>query len=282
MFLPIHNLILGAFPLLLPSPRPSLTHHAALATPLANQGVAVNHFNLGSRAVQPIANATPLRIMPLGASITYGQASTDGNGYRNELRNQLVAAGNTLVNFVGSRKAGIMRDNDVEGWPGARIDEVHSRAVAAVSVPKYKPNVFLVNAGTNDALQNKDVRTAALRMEAMLKDCWTLSPRAVVILSTLLLNKDPVVERRVLDINDQFRRLVKSLRDEGRRIVLVDMHSDQGPMEGVDFADQTHPNDRGYKKMANIWFAGLVAAGDEGWIQTPEAVAGLPDDGLRS
>ncbi|KAK4194132.1 family 3 putative carbohydrate esterase [Triangularia verruculosa] len=263
MFLPIHNLML------------------ALATPLANHGVAVNHFNLGARAVQPIANGTPLRIMPLGASITYGQASTDGNGYRSDLRNQLVAAGNTLVNFVGSRQAGTMRDNDVEGWPGARIDQVHAKATAAVSVPKYKPNVILVNAGTNDALQDAGVSGAAARMEAMLVDCWRLSPRAVVVLSTLLLNRDPVVERRVLNINDQFRGLVKRLRDSGRAIVLVDMHSDQAPMD-VDFADQTHPNDTGYRKMANVWFAGLVTAGQEGLIKSPEPVAGLPDDGLRS
>ncbi|KAK0726468.1 SGNH hydrolase-type esterase domain-containing protein [Apiosordaria backusii] len=263
VFLPIHNLML------------------ALATPLANHGVAVNHFNLGARALQPIANGIPLRIMPLGASITYGQASTDGNGYRQELRNQLVAAGNTLVNFVGSRKAGTMRDNDVEGWPGARIEEVHAKATAAVSVPKYKPNVFLVNAGTNDALQDKNVNTAAVRMEAMLVDLWRLSPRAVVVLSTLLMNRDANVERRVLDINNQFRGLVKSLRDRGRRVVLVDMHSDQGPMD-IDLADQTHPNDGGYRKMANLWLAGLVTAGDEGWIQAPEHVAGLPDDGLRS
>lgn len=174
-----------------------------------------------------------------------------------------------------------MCDNDVEGWLGVCIDEVYFRVVVVVLVLKYKFNVFFVNVGMNDVLQNKDVCIVVLRMEVMLKDCWILLFWVVVIFLILLFNKDLVVERRVLDINDQFWRLVKSLRDEGRRIVLVDMYSDQGLMEGVDFVDQMYFNDRGYKKMVNIWFVGLVVVGDEGWIQMFEVVVGLLDDGLR-
>jgi hypothetical protein len=51
-----------------------------------------------------------LRLMPLGASITYGQASSDGNGYRKALRQQLRWKG-WKVNMVGSSQAGNMNDN---------------------------------------------------------------------------------------------------------------------------------------------------------------------------
>jgi hypothetical protein len=51
-----------------------------------------------------------LRIMPLGASITYGYASSDGNGYRKHLRDQLRYAG-WKVNMVGSQVGGNMNDN---------------------------------------------------------------------------------------------------------------------------------------------------------------------------
>lgn len=51
-----------------------------------------------------------LRVMPLGASITYGFRSTDGNGYRNHLRDRLRSEG-WKVNMVGSLKAGTMYDN---------------------------------------------------------------------------------------------------------------------------------------------------------------------------
>jgi hypothetical protein len=48
--------------------------------------------------------------MPLGASITYGVGSTDGNGYRKYVRDHLVRAGYD-VTMVGSRRAGTMENN---------------------------------------------------------------------------------------------------------------------------------------------------------------------------
>lgn len=51
-----------------------------------------------------------LRTMPLGASITFGLKSTDGNGYREWLRKQMRFAG-WEVNMVGSVSSGDMKDN---------------------------------------------------------------------------------------------------------------------------------------------------------------------------
>lgn len=50
-----------------------------------------------------------LRVMPLGASITQGIQSTDGNGYRKHIRDQLRFAG-WNVNMVGSKRDGNMND----------------------------------------------------------------------------------------------------------------------------------------------------------------------------
>lgn len=52
----------------------------------------------------------PLRILPLGASITKGYKSKDGNGYRKWLRQQLRYAG-WEVDMIGTMKSGTMRDN---------------------------------------------------------------------------------------------------------------------------------------------------------------------------
>lgn len=80
--------------------------------------------------------------MPLGASITYGLTSNDGNGYRKFLDDQVVNNGNP-VNMVGSRRNGTMEDNDVEGWPGDIIDQVHTKATAASPKVKLIYNILL-------------------------------------------------------------------------------------------------------------------------------------------
>lgn len=64
-----------------------------------------------SSALQKRDNGTfLLRIMPLGASITLGYGSTDHNGYRKPLRQQLRYAG-WQVNMIGSLRNGTMHDN---------------------------------------------------------------------------------------------------------------------------------------------------------------------------
>jgi lysophospholipase L1-like esterase len=215
--------------------------------------------------------------MPLGASITYGTSSTDANGYRSHLRDALAARGNP-VNMVGSRAAGDMVDHDVEGWPGLRVGQVRAKAMAAESVPLWKPNVVLINAGTNDATQNWEVGGAGGRMEGLMRDVWAVSPRAVVVLSTLLVNLVAEAERNVVMINRQYAELAWRLRAEGRRVVLADMHGLDGPLP-EDMADHTHPNDKGYWKMAGIWYRALELASDAGWLQAPEPVFGIPDNG---
>jgi lysophospholipase L1-like esterase len=217
--------------------------------------------------------------MPLGASITYGTASSDGNGYRAALRTQIISSSGAInkVNMVGSRQSGTMPDNDVEGWPGLRIEQVYEKA--KVSVPAWKPNVVLINAGTNDALQSWNVSSAGSRMGDMVRGVWGDSPRAVVVLSTLLVNNAVEAERNVGLINRQYRELVVRLRDgEGRRVLLAEMHGEKGP-QVEDLADGTHPTDEGYRKMATVWFEALVKASEAGWLVAPEPVEGLPDDG---
>jgi lysophospholipase L1-like esterase len=179
--------------------------------------------------------------------------------------------------MVGSRQHGTMLDNNVEGWPGLRIDQVHVKARQPESVPRWKPNIFLINCGTNDALQDHNVSTAGNRMELMLNDLWSMSPRATILLSTLLRNKDSATERNVQNINNQIVTLTLRLQGTGRKVILVDMHSADG-LTTDDLADETHPNDIGYGKMANIWYAGLLQASNLDWLQAPELVAGVQDE----
>ncbi|KAJ5603341.1 hypothetical protein N7537_006297 [Penicillium hordei] len=165
--------------------------------------------------------------------------------------------------MVGSRKDRLMPDNDHEGWRGLRIDQIEGKARKSVEV--LSPNVFLVNAGSNDCLQAFNIPEAGNRMGGMLDYLWLASSQSTILLSTLLPNADKEVNSRVIRLNDQFRALAHQKGTEQRKIVLVDMATSDGPdVEG--FADGIHPNDEGYHKMTRLWFCGIQKALQKGFI----------------
>jgi lysophospholipase L1-like esterase len=191
--------------------------------------------------------------MPLGGSITYGLGSSDGNGYRKALYDILTGRRHT-IEFVGSRTSGSMPYNANEGWPGRRIDQIHTRAIKVTA--KFIPNVITINAGSNDCLQDYEIESAGARIDAMLEDLWkTGLPDATVVLSTLVIAADTSINERVLRVNDQIRNLVQRRRLAGaQNVFLADMYcSAKGPQLGDLVEDGIHPGDGGYVKMAKIW-----------------------------
>ncbi|KFY47243.1 hypothetical protein V494_00086 [Pseudogymnoascus sp. VKM F-4513 (FW-928)] len=211
-----------------------------------------------------------LRILPLGASITWGQASTDNNGYRKGLRDQLRFDG-WNVNMVGSRVNGDMNDADVEGWPSYRVEQVDTRARAVMS--QYKPNVVLINAGTNDATQGYLVDSTGDRMRIMLNYIFDTVPNTCVLFSTLLPNT--INPGNVDLINVQYRALAQEFIDNGKHLVLVELGD--GWMTTGDLADGTHPNDFGYKKMAAKWHQGIKEAEAKVWLSSPSSDVDFSD-----
>ncbi|EKJ72016.1 hypothetical protein NXS19_011296 [Fusarium pseudograminearum] len=194
--------------------------------------------------------------MPLGGSITYGVGSSYGNGYRKFLQDMLLSNG-YQVRIVGSRKSGSMENNDNEGWRGYRLDQIEIKARRSVAT--LGPDVFTINAGSNDCLQDYQLDIFGKRMGNTLEYLWEASPLSTVILSTLLINADEQVNSRVLRVNGQIRDLVSLKAAEQRRIVLADMNSTEGPQLD-DLVDGIHPKDEGYKKMADIWFNAIQQA----------------------
>src|SRR5689334_12599304 len=65
-------------------------------------------------AAEPAPTAAPLRIMPLGDSITYGVGSSALDSYRGALFWRLADAG-VAVDYVGSMRSGNSPDPDNEG-----------------------------------------------------------------------------------------------------------------------------------------------------------------------
>ncbi|KAI1486605.1 SGNH hydrolase-type esterase domain-containing protein [Biscogniauxia mediterranea] len=210
-----------------------------------------------------------LRTMPLGASITFGEHSSDGNGYRKPLRDKLVSDG-FGVDMVGNNPGGTMEDNQTEGYPGFTIDQVHAKA--KISVPQYKPNLVLVNVGLNDCFQNVDTANAGTRLRSMLDDVYADSPNAMVLLSTLITNADASIRTCIADINRQYADVARSLRLQGKRIALADMQPPSGPTLD-DLAEGSHPNDQGYEKMAEVWFQWIELVSQQGLLVKADPIS---------
>ncbi|KAK4167804.1 CE3 protein [Cladorrhinum sp. PSN259] len=212
-----------------------------------------------------------LRIMPLGASITQGVGSTDNNGYRKLLRQQLRFKG-WKVNMVGSKRNGPMADNDNEGHPGRVITEVQD---AFVKSKGLMPNLVLINVGTNDCSKNINPSQASVRLRSLLDDIYSSIPGVTVIVSTLSPSKsNPAC---AADVSQQYRDLVnayKSSPQSRSRIALADLHSALS-IEKHLTSDGIHPNDEGYRVFASIWWDAISKIEDT--IQPP-VDTGAPDD----
>ncbi|KAF1979182.1 SGNH hydrolase, partial [Bimuria novae-zelandiae CBS 107.79] len=211
----------------------------------------------------------PLHILPLGASITWGQQSTDGNGYREHLRN-LLQERSTVVDMVGSVQSGQMGDNNNEGHPGARLHQVARYAkVGRV----FKPNLILINAGTNDVVKEDPeypIEKIGERMDALVGQLFEENPGVTIILSTLLVNGHDDADKRIREIvNPQYNDIVKFRQQKMQRILLADLYS---ACKVVDLVDGTHPNDEGYKKVAEAWLKAIQQAGHEGLLVEPRHV----------
>ncbi|CAG8097452.1 unnamed protein product [Penicillium olsonii] len=220
----------------------------------------------------------PLRILPLGASLTWGLYSESQNGYRKFIRDALRFDG-WEVDMVGSINHGTMTDNDVEATSGFTIDQVKEAAKKSL---KYRPNVILINAGTNDSREGKNISTTGERMESLINSLLNADgmKQTTIILSTLIPSTNSDIELNRADINNQIRQLAAKMKKDGVSIVLADMdpespdpgHNWLGDKEDfwhadMDRYDDTHPNDNGYAKMASVWHEAVKEADKLGLIK---------------
>ncbi|SPN96486.1 uncharacterized protein DNG_00014 [Cephalotrichum gorgonifer] len=205
-----------------------------------------------------------LRILPLGASIMSGQGSPEHSGIRKWVRMALRNDG-WDVNMVGTKQDGSdMKDMDHEATPGALIDQI--RGYLQRSLP-YKPNIVMINGGTNNALGGKDADKSYEIMDGILNDIWGYPDmgETCVILSTLLpgdYNDEALL--RKLRIGATYRRLVTDYRNK-KCIYLADTDPVGSPntfldVNGPYWTDDIHPNNEGHRRVAYIFYAAIHRA----------------------
>lgn len=204
-----------------------------------------------------------LRILPLGDSITFGIGSSDGNSYRGDLQKEL--AGNN-VTFIGTQKSGKMANNAHEGHSGWLISMI---AGAAKNALPMRPNVVLLDAGGNDMLWGPDPADAPTRLGSLIDQIVVACPDAALLVANLLPTWVADAEKRMQVFNAAVPGVIAQRAQAGKHVLEVDMAA---PLTTKDLSDGVHPNDVGYQKMADAWYAGIVKANANGWIKDPVAV----------
>jgi len=123
---------------------------------------------LGLAAFVQTFAAEPIRVMPLGDSITYGYLSTDNSGYRRKLFKSLIDTfGPGSYDFVGSLSNGASDfDTDHEGHLAWEADQLRAQLNGWLNT--YSPDIILLHAGTNDINEGDSVQEVTGEISQML------------------------------------------------------------------------------------------------------------------
>ncbi|MDI6097512.1 SGNH/GDSL hydrolase family protein [Actinoplanes sp. NEAU-A12] len=200
----------------------------------------------------------PLRIMPLGDSITVGVGSPGRSGYRIDLQRRLREAGVT-TDFVGSQSDGDGGDLDHEGRGGWTVDQIAAQVDHRLA--ESEPDVVLLHAGTNNITRSEDPAAVAGKLSALIDRVRTRVPDAQVYVATII---GTAVGSEVA-ANRAYNALIPGLvRAKGPQVHLVD----QSTVTGLDIYDRHHPNAFGYRKMAHNWYEAMRATLHPEWPGT--------------
>lgn len=213
--------------------------------------------------------------MPLGDSITDG-LDVPG-GYRTDLW-EFTAADGMAVDFVGSQGGGPAQlpDRDHEGHPGWRMGQIYLQVRSWVQT--YRPQVVLLDIGTNDVLQDKELAQAPTRLSKLIDLITTTSPGTRVYVATIGPFARRVDETRAARYNAAIPAITRTLAQQGRQVQIVDMHAALG--KGDLARDGIHPTAGGYSKMAARWYTALTGASMTRWEAENPAYATV-NNGVR-
>ncbi|MEJ2722629.1 MAG: GDSL-type esterase/lipase family protein, partial [bacterium] len=205
------------------------------------------------------ASGNTVRIMPLGDSITRGVfGSPTGVGYRRPLW-MLLASGGCDVDFVGQFQDGTPADFDRDhyGIDGERDDEVAANVYGYLQ--SHPADIILLHIGTNALDTNPgDVENILDEIDRFEAD----SSVTITVLLARIINRNPY-SSTTTQFNDNVEAMALDRINNPTNdaypdnIIIVDMEDGAGINYATDLADVVHPNDTGYEKMADLWYAHL-------------------------
>lgn len=227
-----------------------------MQSPLRPVFVAHNAFALSF--AQAKNGTLPLKIMPLGDSLTAGVTTDDltgaTGGYRVALWNDFKKGGWNNVLFVGSSTSGPdnLPQQRHEGHPGWRTDQIINHVVPWLN--QTQPQIILLHIGTNDLLVGAGAGVAASRLNTLLNLISTTSPNALVIVAQIIPVDKAPANGQVASYNQAVVNITHNLAAQGKHVMSVDMFH---AVPTSSLVDHIHPNADGYTRMAQVWYKAL-------------------------
>ncbi|MFC8846262.1 MULTISPECIES: cellulose binding domain-containing protein [unclassified Micromonospora] len=216
---------------------------------------------LGLVAAPPAlpAAAEPVRIMPLGDSITGSPGC-----WRSILWNRLQSTGHTNVDFVGTlgpQGCGQPYDGDNEGHGGYLVTNVANQNLLPGWLSATDPDVVLMHFGTNDVWSNIAPATILAAYSKLVDQMRASNPAMRVIVAKIIPMAPATCAecgQRVVALNSAIDGWAAGKTTAQSPIVVVDQWT--GFSTAADTYDGVHPNAAGDQKMSDRWYPAVVAA----------------------
>lgn len=243
----------------------------------------------------------PLRIMPLGDSITEGFCDRSGNcawsdditmprdwhskeacnsntnvvnpeskGYREYLRDLLIEAG-VNVTYVGSVQ--VVQNLAHEGHSGFTISDINYCIENADWLDKSKPDIILLLIGSNDVGLMQQPKIMIENLEKLLTRIYQELPETTeVIVAQVIPTREgthidwdpsmPLTNDILAEYNAGIPVVVEEFRAGGKHVSLVDMWR---TVQSSDEFDEMglHPNLVASERMAQVWFEKIMEIVEE-------------------
>jgi len=216
--------------------------------------------------------------MPLGDSITQGQGG-HGPTYRYHLWNRLITAGYN-VDFVGSMNQPFVAwrlgmqpqplqthgqlvtplpfddfDPDHEGHAGWKAEDLLANIDGWMRA--YRPNVVLLQIGTNDLASNQSVTSTLSEISQLIDHMRAINPWVKIAVARLIPCGSSLCPAAAwADFNARLPAVIAAKNTIASPLTVVDQFT--GFNLATDSYDGVHPNASGDLKIARKWYSAVV------------------------